>query len=698
MPKRIVGLIIACVLALFGGTSVAVPEATAAPKPAASAKEKAAKAKAAKAKAAKARAAKAARAKAAAAKAAKTRAAKLRAAKAVAAAKARDAYVAQSGPRAVAAARAATAARAKAAASASAAAAARVKAVAAARAAAAAKAKAAGVPKTKKASKARAKAAARARKAARASAKAQAQAKKSAAAAAHAKAAVTSAVMAANEARAIYVALTGPRAALAAKSAASARVRAVAAAKAAALARTRAAGAAKAAAAAQTRAASVAKSKVSAKVKKRAAAVARRAVAASGQANARAKASAAAALRAKGMAQAMAVAATKAKRAAGPNASWAPTDAVVFNNPRGSKRQKQSIIRQINAAIDATPSGGQIRMAMYLFDIGSVAKKLVAAHRRGVSVQILIDDGETNKHIRRVKRALGKNKKARSFVAVCDHSCMSSGTSVIHAKFYLFSVAGKARYVSVISSANPYTGNTYKSWNNSHTVVRDATIYNSLSRYFTDMLPDKNNPNYYRVTTSGKYTIYYYPQKVRRSEDLVWMQVLNRTSCKVTAPGYGRRGRTVIRVANWGWTSPRMDVAKRLWKLHNAGCNVHVMINKGRTSKSILKVLLKRSKKHGKMPVYNAWRDWNSNNAAGLYVHHKMMTINGTLNGRSVKITWTGSQNFTALGTLANNDLVLRVVDPAVTNAYNQNFTYIRKHYTRRLYTVPAITRRPDKD
>ena len=103
-------------------------------------------------------------------------------------------------------------------------------------------------------------------------------------------------------------------------------------------------------------------------------------------------------------------------------------------------------------------------------------------------------------------------------------------------------------------------------------------------------------------------------------------------------------------------------------------------------------MLLKRSKKYGRMPVYDAWYDKNNNDVAGLYVHHKMVTINGRLGGKNVKITWTGSQNFTALGTLANNDIILRVVDPAVTDAYNVNFAYIRRNYTHRLRSVPANT------
>ncbi len=175
------------------------------------------------------------------------------------------------------------------------------------------------------------------------------------------------------------------------------------------------------------------------------------------------------------------------------------------------------------------------------------------------------------------------------------------------------------------------------------------------------------------------------------------MHHLNRVSCKA-APGYGNAKRqTLIRVANWGWTTPRLDVARRLWKLHDSGCAVQVMVNSGRISRSVLKVLLKRSKKHGKMPVYNAWRDWRRKAIAGLYVHHKFATINGPISGRNVKLTLTGSQNFTGLGTTANNDLVLRVVDARMLGQYNTNFAYIRDHYTNRMRKVPLVTRKPDR-
>ncbi len=133
MPKKIIGLVVAATLALFGTASVPVLAAAETPqqvlpaevRPAEKKAQKAAKARAKAAQAAKARAAQAARARTAKAKAAAqarargvARAKAAAVARARAAARARDHYIAMSGPRAAAAARAVVVARARAAAAA----------------------------------------------------------------------------------------------------------------------------------------------------------------------------------------------------------------------------------------------------------------------------------------------------------------------------------------------------------------------------------------------------------------------------------------------------------------------------------------------------------------------------------------------------------------------------------------------------
>jgi len=368
----------------------------------------------------------------------------------------------------------------------------------------------------------------------------------------------------------------------------------------------------------------------------------------------------------------------------------APKAGVTFNNPRGTASQQEAIITQINRAIDAAPRRSAIRMAQYRFDLDSTATKLIAAYRRGVKVQVLIDDGYLTSQHKRLRKVLGTNKAKGSFVTTCKQSCMSNAPSVMHAKFFLFSAAGSARRVSMVSSANIFTGNTYKSWNNLHTIVGDATVYNSLTHYFKHLIRDKTNLNYYRTASSGKYKLYMFPRAPRRAVNTVLqLDVLNHVRCSGVARGYGRDGRTVIRIAIWGWSSARLNLAKQLWRLHHQGCRVEVILNRATAHQKILSALLKRSPKQGRMPVFDAWQDTNKNGKADLYVHHKVMTINGHWFGRSnTKVVYTGSQNYTNPGTRLNDELVLRIRDGATLNAYDRNLNLIRDRHAKRLTRV----------
>ena len=94
------------------------------------------------------------------------------------------------------------------------------------------------------------------------------------------------------------------------------------------------------------------------------------------------------------------------------------------------------------------------------------------------------------------------------------------------------------------------TGNTAVSWNNMHIIVGDAKLYASLDRYFTDMLPDINRPNYYRTTSSGMYKLYFFPKAaVAGTSDVPMLDVLNHVRCTGVAKGYGTStGKTVVRI------------------------------------------------------------------------------------------------------------------------------------------------------
>lgn len=189
----------------------------------------------------------------------------------------------------------------------------------------------------------------------------------------------------------------------------------------------------------------------------------------------------------------------------------------------------------------------------------------------------------------------------------------------------------------------------------------------------------------YRTTSSGIHKLYLFPREVRRSADIVMQDVLHNVSCTDVSQGYGKDGRTRIRIAMLTWTGARADLADRLWQLHDEGCQVEVITNKERVGPKVLPILQRESERNGRMRLYDAWVDSDRDGTAERYVHHKVVTIDGNWVGKGgVKVVYTGSQNFTNPGTTLNNDLVLRVRDDAAHDAYGRHLDGIREH-TKRL-------------
>jgi phosphatidylserine/phosphatidylglycerophosphate/cardiolipin synthase-like enzyme len=376
-------------------------------------------------------------------------------------------------------------------------------------------------------------------------------------------------------------------------------------------------------------------------------------------------------------------------------APYTPRQGVVFNNAAGNKTSERRIQTVLDKAISAVPgcprgkAGCQtITMAMYLFSQKSTADRLISAHKRGVNVHFLIDNGAWDaSQIKRLRNAFGTSKARRSYVVKCNRgACMTDYPyATIHVKYYLFSQSGRAKKVSIISSANPHRVNIYNSFNNTHTITGAPKVYDRLMKYFSDMTKNRQNHSYgnRKNTASGPFTLYIYPQRPAR---INYLDVLRTVRCR-TAKNMGSKGRTVVRMSMWGFTNPRMDVARKLWSLQNAGCKVDVTLNRGRASRTIMRQLTKTTK-HGKMVVEDAWKDKNRNDYAEQYTHHKAMIINGYVQGRNQRVVWTGSQNLTSNGSLYNDDMVLRVAGSGYYFAYSKNFSYIQTK-SKRLRSAP---------
>jgi phosphatidylserine/phosphatidylglycerophosphate/cardiolipin synthase-like enzyme len=372
-------------------------------------------------------------------------------------------------------------------------------------------------------------------------------------------------------------------------------------------------------------------------------------------------------------------------------ASFSPAR-TVFNNPNGTREQRYRIVSYVDRAIDSAPKGSVIRIAMYSIYSRTTTDKLLAADRRGVTVQIITDDHYTSPQMHELTSSLGRRVTTGtgSFVKVCHLSCSSNEpSSYMHAKFFLFSRAGSYRRVSLVTSANLSVTQVDTGWNNMLTLVNNVAVYDTIRRYFVQMTSDATSPSTaYHQASEANVRVYTFPRwhgKILDPSTDTYYAVLNSITCAGAASGYGRNGKTVIHVASYEFTSFRLYLAKKLWDLDNAGCDVSMVYSAENTDARVTAALKKPGGRHGGIRMRNADRDTNHDGVKDKYSHNKYFMVNGVYNGNHrAKVVFTGSANFTRVGLRYNNEVNLKVMSAAVYNAYYRNF--------HQLYVYPPTT------
>src|SRR5687768_7743297 len=107
---------------------------------------------------------------------------------------------------------------------------------------------------------------------------------------------------------------------------------------------------------------------------------------------------------------------------AGPAAAYTPAPGPIFNNPRGNTAAKDRIITHLVRTIGSAPRYSVIRIAAYSNDRPDVVDALIDAHRRGVDVQMVLNDNWTSAATNRLVRVIGRDTNRRSFIAICQGS------------------------------------------------------------------------------------------------------------------------------------------------------------------------------------------------------------------------------------------------------------------------------------
>jgi len=375
---------------------------------------------------------------------------------------------------------------------------------------------------------------------------------------------------------------------------------------------------------------------------------------------------------------------------AGAAVAYAPPGGAVFNNPRGGFAAKWHVVMTVNHAIQHAPHGSTIMISGYLFDAKSSADALIAAHKRGVHVQIVFD----RKHVhsaqsRRVARVMNRDNKpgqaipARwgnddSFVVFCQGSCRG-GPHNDHAKFYAFTKTGTASNVVMVSSSNLNRGGAVGGWNDLYVAKGRPALLHDFAVIHGEMARDKPAANRYREYHDGPFTARFYPKP--SGPDPV-LQDMNKIHCHGATGGAGRAGRTAVNVSMFAWNNTRgVQTARKLISLDNNGCNVSVIY--GAPSRQVRDILMS-SARHGGIKLWDSRMNLDGDPQFDVRVHHKYMLINGNYGTDSS--SWrvhTGSQNW-GRGTLRGGDEnTLTITSRHAYAQYIRNWDTVRNHSRR---------------
>jgi phosphatidylserine/phosphatidylglycerophosphate/cardiolipin synthase-like enzyme len=362
----------------------------------------------------------------------------------------------------------------------------------------------------------------------------------------------------------------------------------------------------------------------------------------------------------------------------GSAAAWQPDPGSHFNNPWGGRDSRARLVDTFVRAVNHSHKGSTIRIAAYSNDRKDIADALLKAHRRGVHVQMLLNDNWTSHQTKRLQRAFGKNVTKKSFVRICYRSCRGKKGN-LHTKFYLFTHTGSARYTTMMGSANLTTNGVAIQWNDMYTVNGNRPMYVAYSKMFNQMKRDRpvDHP-YRRFSVRGHYDINFYPRYHNTKASDPVMKRLNKVRCTGATGPTGVGNKTMIRISMYGWNGTRgRFLADKVAQLSRQGCDIRVIHSDGGG------YVVNKLRNNG-VRVRTASYDRNKNGTVDMYTHQKYMILSGKFGtGKPSWQVWTGSQNWSDIA-LNGDEVVMRIPRHGAFNEYLKNFDDIWVNHTHR--------------
>lgn len=335
-----------------------------------------------------------------------------------------------------------------------------------------------------------------------------------------------------------------------------------------------------------------------------------------------------------------------------------PSPGPEFNNPL-AKARKRVNLKKINGAIDSAPPGSAIRIASWNFRNGYAVQALLRAHRRGVSVQLVMDLGNANKkvpnkYMANLQRGLAQGNAGRppgmeSFAMKCRSSCRGN-SGIAHTKFFLFSQSGAASHVVIYGSSNLTDLAATNQWNDTYTVTGDSAYYGFMQGIFNEMVQDRAQPAPYRTGNFSQLGMAIFPDVGPGASSNPIVDDLNKVACQPAGNG---RGQTTIRIGITAVLGQLgQDIANKLHQLWNLGCDVKIVY--AVMGNNVLKAFRAPGPRGG-VPIKQVVQDFNHDGVYDRYLHTKFLAISGNYAGKQGNyMTINGSANWTPVAMVSD--------------------------------------------
>ncbi|MGZ8742602.1 MAG: phospholipase D-like domain-containing protein [Nocardioides sp.] len=349
--------------------------------------------------------------------------------------------------------------------------------------------------------------------------------------------------------------------------------------------------------------------------------------------------------------------------------AYTPDDGALFNNPWGRMPAKERLLTKITKSIESAHKGSTVRIAAYSNDRKDVTDALIEAHRRGVHVQVLLNDNWTSYQTKRLRRVLGTNIEKRSFLRICVNSCRGKRGN-LHSKFYLFTHAGQAHNIVMFGSVNLTGYGAKTQWNDLYSTADRKVLHNFFRDVFNQMAKDRPVKRPFISKQIGDFTINVYPRYDTTESDDPIMRRLDGVRCKDYANGAGIRGRTMLRINMYGWNGTRgVYLARKVADLSRKGCDVRVL--QSNAGGKVVQILARNG-----VLIKTPDADRNRNGKVDVFTHDKYMILGGRIRTKSGWHVWTGSQNWSDRS-LNGDEITVHIHRRGIFWDYRQNFNYI---------------------